>query len=43
MIITVRLSTLTRPGDFDFHLPNLIRPPSLTVLEEFPRQWSGAE
>jgi len=36
MIIAVRLGALTRPGDFKFHLPNLISLPSLTVLMNSP-------
>jgi len=36
MIIAVRLGALTRPGDFEFHLPNLISLPSLTVLMNSP-------
>jgi len=36
MIIAVRLGALTRPGDFKFHLPNLISLPGLTVLMNSP-------
>jgi len=36
MIIAVRLGALTRPGDFEFHLPNLISLPGLTVLMNSP-------
>jgi hypothetical protein len=30
------MGTLTRPGDFEFHLPNLISLLSVTVLMNFP-------
>ena len=43
MLIAVRVrigdhhSQTDQPGDFDFHLQDLIRPLSLTVLSELPR------